>query len=51
MKKPDPKQGMIIVCKVCRKELLIDKTKSTDKEQWYQDRCPCGGKGELKFSG
>lgn len=51
MKKPDSKQGMIGICKICKKELPIDKAKSTTKQQWYQNRCSCGGRGEMKFSG
>jgi hypothetical protein len=51
MKKPDPKQCMIKACKICKKELPIDKSKSTAKEQYYQERCPCGGRGEMKFNG
>ena len=51
MKKPDPKFGMIYICRECQKEMPVDEEKSTPKEVHLKDDCPCGGKGVMKFNG
>jgi len=51
MKKPDPKFGMIYICRVCQKEMPEDKEKGKPGEVHLKHFCPCGGKGVMKFNG
>ena len=51
MKKPDPKLGMIYICKICRKEMPIDTEKSKGGEEYHKKTCTCGSGGEMKFIG
>lgn len=51
MKKPDPKLCMVYTCKKCKREMPIDKEKSTKEQVYQKDVCPCGGTGQMRFSG
>lgn len=51
MKKPDPKMGMIYICRVCKNEMPVDEEKSKDGVVHLKNKCECGGMGVMKFNG
>jgi len=51
MKKPDPKLGMIYICKKCKVEMPVDEEKSTPNDIHLKNKCVCGSGGEMKFNG